>query len=192
MTIELPLCPLPIDHQFLLRDPGGILSPLLGGPDQRINRIGMRLGLRLVLPEMEAEEGMAYVSDLLRGRTQRARAFIPITRFDVGSPGNPRVASNISGGSAISVTGLSGGYVMRKGQFFSVEHNGRSYLHQVTGDATSNWPIFPPLRTSLSANDPIEVARPVIEGFISPKEEMAWQIAISLKTSVAFSIVEAS
>src|SRR3546814_15841447 len=35
--------------------------------------------------------------------------------------------------------------------------------------------IFPPLRTSLSVNDVVEIAAPKIEGHVLPGEELSWR-----------------
>jgi hypothetical protein len=51
--------------------------------------------------------------------------------------------------------------------------------------------IWPPLRTPLSVNDVVEVAQPKIEGNISPGDELGWQQAIDLTSTIEFTVVEA-
>src|SRR3546814_19804997 len=58
-----------------------------------------------------------------------------------------------------------------------------------TGTVTAS--IFPPLRTSLSVNDVVEIAAPKIEGHVLPGEELSWQLALDHTTGISFSVMEA-
>jgi hypothetical protein len=195
-AIALPTCPLPDSMQPFLRDFGGHLTPFLGGPEQRINRIGTRFGVRYTMPLMESEEARAFIARLMRGRFSRVLMPWPATEFDFGDPGGPIISASAGGGSAISVEGLDLGYTIREGQFFSIVHSGRRYVHMSTGDVTPNGSgiaaigIFPPLRTAVALNDPVELASPMIEGLVSPGDELGWSIALELETAIAFSVVE--
>ena len=195
-AIALPTCPLPDSMQPFLRDFGGHLTPFLGGPEQRINRIGTRFGVRYAMPPMEGEDARAFVARLMRGRFDRMLMPWPATEFDFGDPGDPIISATAGGGSAISVGGLDLGYTIREGQFFSILRSGRRYVHMSTGDVTPNGSgiaavgIFPPLRTAISAGDGVELETPMIEGLVSPGDEIGWSIALELETALAFSVVE--
>lgn len=196
MAIQMPDCPLPNESTPFLRDFGGVLTPFLGGPEQRINRIGTRFGVRFTMPELDGEEARAYVAKLLRGRFDRVVMPWPQTVYDGTDPGSPAINIGVSGGSAISVKSLTPGYVVAEGQFFSIIHASRRYVYMSTGVATANGSgfaslaIFPALRTAVSTNDVIEMATPMIEGFVSPGDELAWSHGIDLMTSIPFSVVE--
>lgn len=196
MSITLPTCPVPTDFQPMLRDFGGVLTPFLGGPEQRINRLGTRFGLRLTLPPMGPDEGMAYIARLLRGRADTVVLPWPLLDFDPGEPGAPLVRTSISGGSTIKMKGITAGYAVKEGQFFSVIHGSHRYVHLFAADGTASGAgtldvdIFPMLRSPLSTNDVVEIATPKIEGFVSPGEELAWQIGLTNEREVSFSIVE--
>src|SRR3546814_3601578 len=52
-----------------------------------------------------------------------------------------------------------------------------------TGTVTAS--IFPPLRTSLSVNDVVEIAAPKIEGLVLPGEELSWQLSLDHTTGIS-------
>ena len=197
MAIALPTCPLPNIMQPFLRDFGGILSPFLGGPEQRINRIGTRLGCRYTMPEMDDADAQKFVSRLMRGKQDRVIMPWPITAFDPGTPPNPQINAS-STGSALSVKGLGAGYTLVEGQPLSVVHGGRRYMHLSTGQVVANGSgiaavgIFPPTRATYAVNDTVEIAMPMIEGYVSPGDEVNWTIALELDTAIAFSVVESA
>ena len=198
MPVTLPTCPYPTDYQVLLRDFGAVLTPFLGGPEQRINRLGMRFGLRLTMPPMDADEGMVYLSRLLQGRQSTVILPWPLLDFDPGTSGAPLVSAAVTSGTTIPIKGLTPGYQVKEGQFFSVIHAGRRYVYMFTADATANGSgnlsaaIFPLLRTALSINDVIEIAQPKIEGLVMPGEEISWQIGLDNAREFSFSVLEAA
>lgn len=197
MAVALPTCPLPNVMSPFLRDFGGILTPFKGGPEQRVNRIGTRFAVRYQMPEMDGADARAFVSRLLRARFTTAIMPWPITDFDPGLPGSPLISSAVAGGMAIPVKNLAPGYTVSEGQFFSIVHGGRRYIHMSTGDVTASGTgtavlgIFPPLRTSLSTNDVIEMAEPMIEGSVSPGDDIGWEVALELDTAISFIVSEA-
>lgn len=197
MPIALPSCPMPNDYGVFLRDFGTILTPFLGGPEQRINRVGTRFGLRLEMPPLDvADGGMAYISKLLQGRTQTVILPWPLLDFDPGAPGSPVVSANVASGTSIPIAGLTAGYQIKDGQFFSILRGGRRYIYMFTADATASGggtltaSIFPLLRTPLTIGDVLELAVPKIEGFVSPGDELGWQIGLDNAREFSFSILE--
>src|SRR3546814_1410678 len=70
-VIVLPSDPAPNGATPMLRDFGGTLTPFLGGPEQRINRLGTRLGIRVSMPPMRnGDNGRIFVSRLLQARSE--------------------------------------------------------------------------------------------------------------------------
>lgn len=194
-SVALPTCPLPNAMQMFLKDFGGDLTPFLGGPVQRINRIGTRLGARFTMPEMEQDEAMAYVSRLMRGK--QLGVIVPWVRtdFDPGNPGTPLIASS-SSGTALALKGLSSGYTIVEGQFLSIIRASRRYLHVATGDVTATSgglatvSVFPSTRVTFATDDIVELEEPMIEGTLLPGEELSWQTALELDTAITFTVVE--
>lgn len=195
MSIALPTYPAPNGAQPLLRDFGGVLTPFLGGPEQRINRLGTRFGIRVTMPPMRGEGARQFVSRLLRGRQEGVLLPWPLLDFDPGSPGAPLVSATASG-TALPVKGLAPGYTVREGQFLSIVHAGQRYVHMSTGDVTAsgggsaNLSIFPTLRLTMSTNDVIELEQPIIEGLVSPGDELGWQMDLAHTIGLSFSVME--
>src|SRR3546814_9072759 len=90
----------------------------------------------------------------------------------------------------MEIKSLTPSYAIREGQFFSIVHGGRRYVHMFTasvvasGTGTVTASIFPPLRTSLSVNDVVEIVAPKIEGHVLPGEELSWQLALDHTTGI--------
>lgn len=198
-VIVLPSDPAPNGATPMLRDFGGTLTPFLGGPEQRINRLGTRLGIRVSMPPMRnGDNGRIFVSRLLQAKQDRLLMDWPQPGFTIGAPGSPLVSTAASGGTALAIKSLTPSYAIREGQFFSIVHGGRRYVHMFTasvvasGTGTVTASIFPPLRTSLSVNDVVEIAAPKIEGHVLPGEELSWQLALDHTTGISFSVMEAA
>lgn len=200
MPIIMPNTPAPSEpSEPFLRDFGGVLSPFLGGPEQRINRVGTRFGIRVTYPPLDAAtDGMLFVARLMRAKLDRLVMRWPLDGFDPGSPGNPKVGAATAGGSVLPLKGLSAGYAVREGQWFSIVHAGRRYLHLFVANGVADGSgnlsalIFPMLRTALSVDDVIEIAQPMIEGHVLPGDELKWQASLSRRLSLSFSVVEAA
>lgn len=195
MAITLPTSPAPSNAQALLQDFGGELTPFLGGPVQRINRIGTRLGLRVTMPPMRGATARQFQARLLRGKQERVLMEWPLMDLSVGSPPSPAINST-SSGTALSIKGLGAGYAFVEGQPISVLSGSRYYMHILTGAATANGSgvaavsIFPPTRVTYATNDIVQITAPIIEGLVSPGDEIGWDMAIAHIVGIAFSVVE--
>lgn len=198
-VIVMPDWVVPNAAEPFLRDFGSILTPFLGGPEQRINRLGTRFGVRYTLPPVQTRsEALVIQSRLLRAREDRLRMEWMQPDFDAGAPGAPRVAAAIVSGMSVPFKGMTPGYTIKEGQFFNFVHGGRRYLHifaadgAVASDGTLQASIWPMLRTNLSNNDVIEIAPPMIEGLVSKGDELSWQISVDRLASFSFSLSESA
>lgn len=196
MAIALPVCPVPNEMQPFLVDTGGDLVPFLpGGVVQRINRIGTRMGIRLIYPPLDNAEARQFTTRLMRGKQDSVVVPWPLFDFDPGNPPGPEVAVNGTG-MAIQINGLGAGYDIRESQPFSVFHDGHYYLHFATGDVTANGSgvanvsFFPPSRVTYSAGDMVDIVQPKIEGRVSPGDELSWSVALTNETEIPFTVVE--
>ena len=199
MAISLPTTPAPNGATPFLRDFGGVLTPFMGGPELRINRIGTRFGLRITMPPMPEAVARIFIARLLQARFDRLVMEWPLLDFDPGSPGSPLISAAVSGGSVIGIKGMVAGYQIREGQFFSIVHGGRRYVHMFTANATADAgglisaaAIFPMLRTNLGVNDVLEITQPMIEGHVLPGDELSWEIDVTRLIGLSFSVVEAA
>lgn len=198
-VISLPTNPQPNGLQPLLKDFGGSLTPFLGGPEQLIVRAGTRFGARVSIPPVRTDElGRIYISRLLQGRINGALMRWPLLEFNPGSPGTPLINTAASSGSSLSIKGLTVGYTIKEGQYFSIIVSGKRYLYMATADAVANGSgvagvsIFPLLRKAVSVNDVVEIAQPMIEGNISPGDELSWEIASNRFMNISFTIMESA
>ncbi len=199
MTVSLPSSPAPNGATPVLRDFGGVLTPFLGGPEQRLNRLGTRFGIEVSMPPMPSgDTGRLFVSRLLQARSARLLMNWPLLDFDPGNPGAPKISATTASGSILPLKGLTAGYTGKEGQFFSIIHAGRRYLHMLTADFTADGAgnataaIFPMLRVGLSVNDVLEMAQPIIEGHVLPGDELSWKMSLERHIGLGFSVMEAA
>jgi len=170
-VIMLPTSPAVRAARPIVLSFGTVLKPYLGGPTQRINRIGTRWALRVTMPPMYADAARPWVNALAQGSESAVCIAIP-QDIDVGNPGNPRVSAAVTAGMALALKGMTPGYPVRQGQFLSIIHAGQRYVHifsadgSVEADGTIDAAIWPMIRVSLSVNDVVEVAEPKIQGFL--------------------------
>lgn len=170
-SIVLPASPGVKSVKPMLLSFGGILTPFLGGPTQRINRLGTRWAMRFTMPVMTAEQARYWISALAQGVDRGGVMSIP-QDIDVGSPGAPLLSAGVTAGATLPLKGLTPGYVVKDGQFLSVIHAGQRYTHMFTADAviggggTINAAVWPMVRTGLSVNDVVEIADPKIDGWL--------------------------
>ena len=198
-VVQLPGWAAPNEASPYVRDFGGILTPFLGGPEIRINRLGTRFGLRVSLHPMRSrDQALIIQSRLLQGREDRLIMGWRQPGFDAGDPGAPKLSANVVSGMVLPLKDMTPGYLIREGQFFSIIHAGRRYMHMFRADAivdpggNVNAAIWPMIRTGLSTNDIVEIVFPQIEGQVSPGEEMSWQISVAKLASFSFTIAESA
>ncbi len=180
-----------------LLDFGGFLTPTLGGPMQRVDRLGNRHALDVTLPPMRADpEGRVWVSRLKRAKTEGAFMRFPQIGLRNGVSGAPVVAAYVAAGRTVPVAGLQPRCEVKEGQWLSVIHAERRYLYSVDAgvlagaDGTAMLAITPMLRTALSAGDVIELVQPHIEGLIL--EDFGWTIDKARTIGLSFTITEAA
>lgn len=162
------------------RDFGGVQG---AAAEQRVNRLGNRFGIELNLPPQPEEPDGRRLAQMLRlARGQGAITAFPQPGFDVGVPGAPVVNGTVAGGSTLPLRGLTPHYAVRFGQYLSVVHGGRRYLHSAAAAGEANGSgqliltIHPMLRVSLADGDVVELAVPKIEGLLSGGNEVTWTI----------------
>lgn len=151
-------------------DFGGNLIPATGGEEQRINRLGNRSVLTITTDPDTEDEARILFHRLRQAKTAGAKMLWPQWVMNVGAPGNPLVDGAVSGGSTLPLKNLTPHYAFRIGQPLSITLGGRLYLYFAddpviaAADGTVELPISPMLRKPLAGDEPVEVARPMIEG----------------------------
>lgn len=167
------------------------LTPATGGDEQEIRRKGSKYALTFSLPVMAYSQSMAWSDLHAEGETVVMRVFQP--GFDTGAPGAPLVKGAGQIGSALIVDGLTPGYVIRKGQFLSVLTGGQRFLYRARADvtATSGEAVIQLgtlLRRPPADNAVVELAQPMIEGFVRDLGE--WTVGVDRLVSLQFTVRE--
>lgn len=157
---------------------GSVLTPFLGGPSQRLNRLGTRFAMTVSMPPMPAEKARAWVAALAQGL--EAGVLMPIPQdIDVGDPGAPLVSAAVTAGMLLPLKGLKPGYRTKAGQFLSVIRGDRRYVHIFTADqvasgsGTMQASIWPMMRTGFLVDGIVEIAKPMIQGWT---ESFEWDV----------------
>lgn len=194
--IDLPSDPAPNAATSSLIDFGGFLVPGLGGEVQRIDRMGNRFKVSVSMPPMVSEPtGRIFVSRLIRGKTEGVRMEFPLLSFKPGSPGTVLVDGAGQSGRSLVVNGATANYAFREGQPFSIEEDGRHYLHFVdaqviaNADGEAELSISPMLRIEPSDGAVCHFATPMIEGFIMG-DEWSWEMGLAHHVGISFEVVE--
>lgn len=171
-------------------------QPAYGGPTKRINRLGDRFAYKLVI-KGRASQVRPLVAKLNAGRSDKVRMPVnqPVDYAQV--LGSVTVATAVSGGNALNLSGLPAGYVMTCGQMVSIMAvNGVSYLHEIRADATANGSgtvslnVSPMIRTQLNVGDAVNVNAPIIEGYLAGSVT-EWSADYLDLIEVGFQIMEA-
>jgi hypothetical protein len=176
---------------------GGLLTPALGGPVQRIERAGSRWSIAFETSTMRVEpDGRAWAARLARATREGALIEIPQPDLVIGMPGTVTTATNIASGRLVALAGLTAGYTIREGQWLSIIVAGQRYADQVTaavtassgGTATATLQNL--LRVPLAGGETVEIASPKIEGWIDGS--FGWGMPVERTTSLSFSVTEAA
>lgn len=195
--IDLSIIPIAAAQPAIL-DMGGVQGSAGVGTTSRLNRLGNRWqwGFTTIAATL-ADGAMLWSSLLTRARIEGARIEIPqpgILR--ASGSGNPKVATNLTSGRGVPVTGFSAGFVLDAGRWASIIHAGQRYLDQIAETAVMNGSgggaiiLQNLMRTPLSQNDVIEIDAPKIEGIIT--DFVSWPLDDEGKSSFSFTIEEAA
>ncbi|ESQ83258.1 hypothetical protein AEAC466_13480 [Asticcacaulis sp. AC466] len=195
MSVTLPSWPSPQQFTPRLIGYGNDLTPPLGGDIQRIVRLGDRWAVEVTLAPQYREDAEIWLSRLAQGTRDSVIYDWPQREGGVGTPGTPVVNGAGQSGNSLSLDGLTPGYVIGEGQFFSVIVSGRRYLHMATAAVTVNGagqavvPILPLLRVTPPDNAVVEIAQPKIEGLIQ-KDDVTLPMGATGIIILKFSITE--
>ena len=195
--IDLPDNPGPASASPALIDSGAFLTPPLGGPVQRIDRLGGRWRIAVTMPPLRGTDSRIWVARLVRGKTEGVRMALPLQGFDPGAPGSPVVDTSAQVGGSLKLRGCTPNYIFREGQFFSVITGGRHHLIMVAAepivasDGKVTLPIRPLIRVAHLDGDVAAVGKPMIEGWVMG-EEWGWEMQLADFSGLSFDIAEAA
>jgi len=195
VTIALPTSPRASAAKPRLIGNSVETDPIIGGAVQRKGRLGTRWSLDVTLPAMDYATAMAWTADLASSEDEEVLLLWPQPPELVGAIGVPVVNGGGQAGTSLVIRGAAGGYVFKKGLFFSLFEGGRYYLHQVraavaangAGGATLN--IKPMLRVVPSDGAVLEFLEPKIQGWAQPSP--SWDLDAALQVGMSITVTEA-
>lgn len=180
-----------------LVDFGASLRPFLGGPSQRLDRLGTRHAISVQMPVMKVEsEGRKWIVRLIRAKQEDGFIRFPQVGFRVGACGFAiTVATATEGGRVLSITGATPRYAVREGQALTVASNGRKFFYiasaQTVLDANGagDVELDVPLREEVLVGDAVNIAAPEIAGRIM-EDGWKWSIDTAGTVGLSFRIEE--
>ncbi len=180
VSIGSATLPYPWSASARLMEPVNDVTPPMGGPMQRIGRLGARFSVTFSeMPALGVACGRAILAARAKARATGDTCLIawPQPQF-TGSIGAPVVNGAGQLGTRLVVKGLTASTpLLTAGTVFSMSVGGRTYLHMLTADATvdgsgnSTLSIGPLLRASPADAASLNFAQPAIEGFIQGHQE---------------------
>lgn len=182
MTVVLPMIPRGGTISPRLVRTGGDLTSQLGGPTQRITRIGSRYAADVQLPSLDADCAARWLACPLHAEaTGDTLGLVMPQMLDVSH------LTGITGTGAVgssSVTYL--GPSPDVGMWFSWVSGGRHFLHLVTAVTGTILAVSPLLRKPMTGAL-LEFAAPILEGF---PDDTAWDLEFFRFVGHKFTIVE--
>ncbi len=185
MALDLPQLPRATTVSPRLLRFGGVLRPVLGGPDQPLSRLGSRFAVDVEMPPMAAACAAALIATRLQADALGEPLRLIVPQNGNGAAAGAPVATAGAVNSA-SVTKAGGGAIAR-GMFFSFTVGGRTYLHMVTSVAGNVLGVAPLLRAS-PVGQALNFAAPSIEGFV---DGVAWSMSRMRFIGQSFTVSEA-
>lgn len=195
MAVQLPDWPAPAACRPSMVSSANHMTPAIAGPTQRINRMGSRWSFEVEMPLMRPEDARVWLSRLVQGQGDLCVMRVPQYDLDTSGQGTPRVKGAGQAGSLLIVDGVTPGYLVREGQFFTVLNKGQPFVHMCTEDVTANGDgemtikFGPMLRRWTDDNDLVEFAEPIAAGWIMPVG-VGWSIDAARNIGLEFSLAE--
>ncbi len=185
MAIAIPTLPPGSSTTISLKSSAVDQTPYLGGPVQRVGRMGDRWSYSVDLRPMFASHSRPLIAILLQGLS--AKVLCPVVISGIDLRGQTDVTAASGAGKSIVVTGSTSGKVA--GQFFSLVSNGVRYLHMVTAINGQTLSINPTLKVRIAGGELLEFHEPKIEGFLEGSEQ-SWTVGMISNVGLSFRINE--
>lgn len=167
----------------LVRVSGDLVSTL-GGPTQRITRLGSRYAAEVALPSLDADCAARWLGCPLRAEAEgQTLALVMPQMIDA-----EHMAGVLGTGVAASNLVTFSGPAPRPGMWFSFLSGGRHYLHLITDVSGLSAKVSPLLRKPMSAT-PMEFVAPLLEGFC---DDTAWSLEYFRFVGHKFTITESA
>lgn len=196
MPIQLPIVPLTADIKSQLVTNRADLKPVLGGPFQRVNRLGSRHRIEVSIPALGAACARTWLAARAKAEAENDTLLLSWPQpqaIDFGA--TPVIDGAGQLGTNLAVRGLPAGAAWPGGLFLSFDFNGRKYLHQTTSDVVASpagkavLTISPMLRVSPVDGQGLYLDPPLMEGLIDGTT-LDWTLQLKRWTGISFALVE--
>ncbi len=196
MSVSLPTLPDLVQVSARLVDFQSVLTPILGGPVQTIQRLGARFAVDVTLPPLEPKDAARFLAARMKARAESDTLTLAWPQAEIWSVigGAPVVNGAGQAGARLNISGLTAGQVIPAGRFFSFTAGGRSYLHVTTLEVTANGAgqvqlhVAPLLRATPPNGAALNFSAPIVEGLLTGAVE--WSLERLRWTSTAFTLSE--
>ncbi len=196
MSVSLPNLPDLVQVSARLVDFQSVLTPILGGPVQTIQRLGARFAVDVTLPPLEPADAGKFLAARMKARAENDTLTLAWPQAEIWSVigGSPVVNGAGQAGARLNISGLTANQVIPAGRFFSFQAGGRHYLHMTTLQVNANGAgqvqlhVAPLLRVSPPAGAPLNFSAPIVEGLLTGTLE--WSLERLRWTSTAFTLSE--
>lgn len=186
MAVTIPILP-DAATEITLRSSATDQTPYLGGPVQRISRMGDKWSYKIDCRPMYPRQALELIARLNQGLSEKVIMTVTQPGLSLAAFSDGTVSGAASGRS---LNHAGGGATKFVGQFFSVIKNGVRYLHQITAVSGANLQFLPMLKVPLTGGETLEFGAPKIEGFLNGKTN-SWTVSIASAVGVSFTIDEA-
>ena len=185
MSVAFPVVPRGATLTPKLVRTGGDLTSSLGGPTQRITRVGTRYAVQVQLPTLDADCAAQWLSAPLEAEAIGTTLLLTMPQMIDGATDLAGVTG--SGASGTNVLAVAGP-LPPIGVWLSFTFGGRNYLHFVIGHPSAGHiAVSPLLRVTIPAATHLELAKPVLEGFT---DDTSWSLDYFRFVGHAFTITE--
>lgn len=181
--IEFPATPAPNGVDVEPLDYGMFLRSPTGGATLRVDRAGSRFKVAVSYPPMKPDVARQFTARVQRAKREGLRIEFPLLGATQGSPGSPVVDGGDQGGTSLNLRGLTVGYVIEEGYWFTLVADGDlRFLHQVVtgdtvgGDGKATISIEPPLRYPMADGDTVILDAPTVDGFLI--DAIGWSYSV--------------
>lgn len=169
---------------------------VLGGPDLDTPRMGDRFAGDVATTQLKQDaQSRLLVADLMEGLSLDVKIALRLPNRSAPLPGGVVDGSGQTG-SLLKVRDLRPGYAPARGDFFSIVHDGRHYVHMITAQVIASasgrliLPILPMLRFVTIDGEPVALDRPMIEGRLVGFDPKGATFIRNRVDPLSFSIVE--
>ena len=196
MPVLLPVLPALASIKPRLISYRADLTPALGGPMQRVNRVGSRFAVDVQMPSLAGDCARAWLASRMKAEATNdvLRLVWPETDFVLDYQG-VQVDGSGQAGTQLAVKGLGAGYEIPGGRFMSILYEDGYRLHMITDtviagdDGRAVLSLAPMLRKSPLDSYSVHF-NPVFADVLADGATVDWELQLKRWTSFSVTLTE--